>query len=125
MWSGAVTKASRVFFLPQSTLGWWGLLLPSHPPLLFLGGGVDLGVAALYERIFIALVWLVVENGANYLLAGGEVGGSVEQLVGINGSASHELMHQIPARRTLEESVNDLDVGDAGESVHCLEKRRT
>ena len=24
-------------------------------------------------------------------------------------------MHQVPARRTLEESVNDLDVGDAGE----------
>jgi hypothetical protein len=24
-------------------------------------------------------------------------------------------MHQVPARRTLEESVDDLDVGDAGE----------
>jgi hypothetical protein len=50
-------------------LDWWGLLLPILPPLLFLGGGVDLGVAALCGRIFLALVRLVVENGTNFLLA--------------------------------------------------------
>ena len=59
-------------------LDWWGLLLPFLLPLLFLGGGVDLGVAALCGRIFLALVRLVVENGTNCLLAGGVVGGSVE-----------------------------------------------
>src|SRR6185436_15329466 len=57
----------------------------------------------------------VVEDGTNSLLAGGVVGGSVEQLVGVDRSASRKLMHQVPARRTLDEGVDDLDMGDAGE----------
>ena len=96
-------------------LDWWGLLLPFPSPLLFLGGGVDLGIAALCGRIFLAFVWLVVENGTNCLLAGGVVGGSVEQLIGVGGTASRKLVHQVPARRALEEGVDDLDMGDAGE----------
>ena len=82
---------------------------------MFLGGGIGLGVAALCGRIFLALVRLVVENGTNGLLAGGVVGGSIEQLVGVGGTASYKLVHQVPASRTLEEGVDDLDVGDAGE----------
>jgi len=82
---------------------------------LYLGGGVDLGVAALCGRIFLALVQLVVENCTNSLLVGGVVGGSVKQLVGVGGTASRKLMHQVPARRALEEGIDDLDVGDAGE----------
>ena len=58
-----------VFRLPRSTLVWWGRLLPFLPLLLFLGGGVGLGVAALCGRIFLALVRLVVENGTNGLFA--------------------------------------------------------
>ena len=114
MRSGAATKASS-FCLPRFTMDWWGLLLPFPPPLLFLSGGVYLGVAALYGRIFLAFVRLVIENGTNHLLAGGVVGGSVEQLVGVGGTASRKLVHQVPARRALEERVDDLDVGDAGE----------
>src|SRR6185503_8194640 len=99
----------------RSTLDWRGLLLPFPPSLLFLSGGVDLGIAALCGRIFLALVQLVVKNDTNYLLAGGVVGGSIEQLIGVGGTASHKLVHQVPARRALEEGVDDLDVGDAGE----------
>ena len=76
---------------------------------------MGLGVAALRGRIFLALVQLVVENGTNRLLASGVVGGGVEQLVGVGGSASRKLVHQVPTHRTLEESVDDLDVGDVGE----------
>ena len=61
------------------------------------------------------LARLIVKNGTNSLLAGGVVGGGVEQLVGVRVLASRELVHQVPARRTLEEGVDDLDVGDAGE----------
>ena len=100
--------------MPRSTLDWWGLLLPFPPPLLFLGGGIGLDVAALRGRIVLALARFVVEDGTNSLLAGGVVGGSVEQLVGVGGTASRKLVHQVPARRALEEGVDDLDVGDAG-----------
>ena len=93
----------------------WDRLLSLPPSLLFLGGGVGLGVAALCGRIVLALARFVVEDGTNSLLAGGVVGGSVEQLIGVDGSASRKLMHQVSARRTLEESVDDLDVGDARE----------
>ena len=93
----------------------WDRLLSLPSLHLFLCGGVGLDVAALRGRTVLALARLVVEDGTNRFFADGEVGGRIEQLVGVNGSASRELMHQITARRTLEESVNDLDVGDAGE----------
>src|SRR6185312_9675442 len=70
-------------------------LLSLPPPLLFLGGGVELDVAALRGRIVLALARFVVEDGTNCLLAGGVVGGSVEQLIGANGSASRKLVHQV------------------------------
>ena len=57
----------------------------------------------------------VTEDGTNSLLAGGVVGCGIEQLIGVGGSASRKLVHQVPACRTLEESVDDLDVGDARE----------
>ena len=82
---------------------------------MFLGGGLGIVVAALCGRIFLALVRLAVKDGTNCLLASGIVGGSVEQLVGVGGTASRKLVHQVPARRAFEEGVDDLDVGDAGE----------
>ena len=96
-------------------LDWRGLLLPFSLPLLFLGGGIDLGVAALCGCIFLAFVRLVVKNGTNHLLAGSVVGGGIKQLVGIGGMASHKLVHQVPACLALEEGIDDLDVGDTGE----------
>ena len=100
---------------PRFALVRWDRLFSIPPPLLFLGGGVGLDVAALRGCIVLALARFVVEDGTNCLLTGGVVGGSVEQLIGVNGSASRKLMHQVPARHTLEESVDDLDMGDAGE----------
>ena len=82
---------------------------------MFLGEGLGLAVAALCERIFLALVCLAIKDGTNCLLAGGVVGGGIEQLVGTGGMASHKLVHQVPACRAFEEGVDDLDVGDAGE----------
>ena len=116
MRSGVATKASSESSAcpgPRWISG--GLLLPFPPPVLFLGGGVDLDVAALRGRIFLALVRLVIENCTNRLLASGVVGGSIEQFVGVGGTASRKLVHQVPARRALKEGVDDLDVGDAGE----------
>ena len=82
---------------------------------MFLGGGVGLGAAALCGHIFLALVRFIVKDGTNCLLAGGVIGGGIEQLVGTGGTASRKLVHQVPARRSFEEGVDDLDVGDAGE----------
>ena len=82
---------------------------------MFLSEDVDLGVAAHRGCIFLALVRLVVKNGTNRLLASGIVGGSVEQFVGVSGTASRKLVHQVPARRAFKEGVDDLDVGDARE----------
>src|SRR6185295_8717344 len=104
-----------VLCLPRAVLIRWDRLLSLPPPLRFLGGGVGLGAAAFCGRIVLALARFVVEDGTNCLLAGGVVGGSVEQLIGANGSASRKLVHQVPARRTLEESVDDFDMGAAGE----------
>jgi hypothetical protein len=53
--------------------------------------------------------------GTNGLLAGGVVGGSVEQLIDVGGTALRKLVHQVPACRALEEGIDDLDMGDAGE----------
>ena len=46
----------------------WDRLLSLPPPLLFLGGGVGLDVAALRGRIVLALARLVIEDGTNSLL---------------------------------------------------------
>ena len=110
--------------LPRPTLVWWDRLLSLPPPLQFLGGGIGLDVAALRGRLVLALARFVVEDGTNSFLAGGVVGGSVEQLISADGSASRKLVHQVPARRTLEESVDDLDMGDAGELGARSEERR-
>src|SRR6185503_11341820 len=104
-----------VLCLSRPALARWDRLLSLLPSLQFLGGGIGLDAAALRGRIVFALARFVVEDGTNRFLAGGVVGGSVEQFIGVNGSASRKLMHQVSARRTLEESINDLDVGDDGE----------
>ena len=99
----------------MSVLVRWDCLLSLLPPLLFLGGGLGLATAALRGRIFLVLVRLAIEDGTNYLLAGSEVGGGIEQLIGAGGTSSRKLVHQVPACRSLEEGINDLDVGDVGE----------
>ena len=82
---------------------------------MLLSGGLRLVTAALRGRILLALGCLAVEDGTNCFLAGGKVGGDIKQHVRTGGIASRELVHQIPARRALEEGIDDLDVGDAGE----------
>ena len=104
-----------VLRLPRSALVRWDRLLSFLPPLLFLGRGLGLAVAALCGRIFVALVRLVIENGTNCFLAGGIVGGGIEQLVDVGGTASRKLVHEVSARRAFEEAVDDLDIGDTGE----------
>src|SRR6185312_6262413 len=59
-----------VLCLPHPAQVRWDRLLSLPPPLLFLGGGVGLDVAALCGRIVFALARLVVEDGINSLLAG-------------------------------------------------------
>ena len=76
-----------VLHFPLSTLVRWDRLLSFLPPLLFLGGGLGLAAVALCGRVFLALVCLAVKDGTNCLLAGGIVGGGVEQLVGVGGTA--------------------------------------
>ena len=92
-----------------------GRLLSFLSPLLFLGGGLVLAVAALCGRVFLALVHLVVEDGTNCLLTGGIVGCGIEQLVDVGGTALCELVHQVPARDAFEEGIDNLAVGDARE----------
>src|SRR6185503_5324224 len=48
-----------VLCLPQPALVWRGRLLSLPPPLLFLGGGVELNVAGLRRRIVLALARFV------------------------------------------------------------------
>ena len=104
----------RVLLLLLTALVLRAFLLSLLAPLKFLCGGLGFA-AALRGRIFLALVRLVVEDGTNCLLAGSEVAGGIEQFVGAGGTALRKLMHQVPARRTLEEGIDDLDISDAGE----------
>ena len=113
--------------MSQSALVRWSRLLSFLPSFLLLGGGIGLGVAALCGRIFLALDRFGVEDGTNCLLAGSVVGGGIEQLIDVGGTASRKLVHQVPARRAFEEGVDDLDVGDArelgallGEALHVV-----
>ena len=101
--------------LPLTALVLRGLLLSFLPPLLLLSGGLGFAAAALPGRIFLVLTCLAVEDGADRLLARGKVGGDIEQHIRAGGTASRELVHQIPTRCALEEGIDDLDVGDAGE----------
>jgi hypothetical protein len=84
-------------------------------PLLVL-----LGLAALRGRIIHALALLAVEDGLHRLLAGGEAGGDVEQLVGVDWLAAPELAYEVPAGRALEEGVHDLRLGHARELRKAL-----
>jgi hypothetical protein len=74
-----------------------------------------LGLAALRGRIVYALALLPVEDGPHRLLARGEAGGDVEQLVGVDWRAALELAHEVPAGRALEEGMYDLGLGHARE----------
>jgi hypothetical protein len=73
------------------------------------------GLAALRERVVHALALLPVEDGPHRLLAEGEAGGDVEQLVGVNRRAAPELAHEVPAGRALEEGMYDLGLGHTRE----------
>jgi hypothetical protein len=88
-------------------------LLAFFAPLVLLLG--ILGLAALRRRVIHALALLSVEDGPHRLLAGGKAGGDVEQLVGVDRQAAPELVHEVPAGRTLEEGVHDLGLGDTRE----------
>jgi hypothetical protein len=64
--------------------------------LLALGDGD----ASLQDARGTVLVQFVVENGTNSLLAGGVVGGSIEQLVGVGRTASRKLVPAVPPSLT-------------------------
>jgi hypothetical protein len=88
-------------------------LLTFLAPLVFLLG--LLGLAALRGRVIHALALLPVEDGPHRLLARGEAGGDVKQLIGVDRWVAPELTHKVPAGRALEEGVHDLGLGHARE----------
>jgi hypothetical protein len=74
-----------------------------------------LGPTALHGHVVHTLALLPVKDGPNRHLAGGEAGGDVEQLVGVDRRAAAELAHEVPAGRALEEGMYDLGLGHARE----------
>jgi hypothetical protein len=88
-------------------------LLAFLAPLVLLLG--LLGLAALRGRVVHALALLSVIDGPHRLLAGGEAGGDVKPLVGVDRRAAPELAHKVPARGALEEGMYDLRLGHARE----------
>jgi hypothetical protein len=91
-------------------------------PLMLLLG--LLGLAALRGRVVHALSLLAVEDGPHRLLVGGEAGGDVEQLAGVDGRAAPELAYEVLVGRALEEGVHDLGLGHARELRTALEEVR-
>jgi hypothetical protein len=77
-----------------------------------------LGPAALRGRVVHALAFLPIEDGPHRLLARGEVGGDVKQLVGVDRRAAPELAHEVPAGRVFKEGVYNLGLGHTRE-VHA------
>ena len=103
-----------VLLLPLTALVLWAFLLSLLAPLKLLCGGLGFA-AALCGLLLLALGHLAIEDGTDYFLAGGKVGGDIKQHVRAGGVALRELVHQVPARRAFAEDINDLNVGDAWE----------
>jgi hypothetical protein len=89
-------------------------------PLVLLLG--LLGLASLSGCVVHVLALLPVEDGSHRLLTGGEAGGDVEQLVGVDRQAAPELAHKVPAGRALKGGVHDLGLGHARELRAALEE---
>jgi hypothetical protein len=96
-----------------------GLLSLLAPLVLLLG---VFGLAALRGHVVHALALLAIEDGPHRLLVGSEIGGDVEQLVGVDLQASPKLAHEVSAGRTLEEGVHDLELSYARELGTTLGK---
>jgi hypothetical protein len=88
-------------------------LLAFLAPLVLLLGLI--GLAALRGHVIHKLAILPIEDGPHRLLARGEAGGDVEQLVRVGRRAAPELAHEVPAGRALKEGVYDLGLGHARE----------
>ena len=103
----------RVLLLPLTALIWLTLLLS----LLALLGLLcrALGLVALRGRLHLAFASLAVEDSTDCLLAGGEVGCHIEQLVRTGRRVPSQLAHEIPAHCAQMKGTNDFGVGDAGE----------
>jgi hypothetical protein len=86
-------------------------LLALLPPLMLLLG--LLGLAALLGRVVHALAFLAVEDAPHRLLSGRELGGNIEQLVGVDRRAPPELAHKFSIGHALEEGVHDLRLSHA------------
>jgi hypothetical protein len=95
-------------------------LLAFLAPLMLLLG--LLGLAALRGHVVHTLAFLAIEDGPHRLLAGSEIGGDVEQLVGVDQRAPLKLAHEVPAGCALEESMHDLGLGYAWELNTALEE---
>jgi len=104
----------EVLLLPLIVLVLWDFLLSILAPLKLLCGGLGFA-AALCGLLLLALGHLAVEDGTDYFLAGGKVGGDIKQHVCAGGRASSKLVHQIPTCRALKEGIDDLGVGNTGE----------
>jgi hypothetical protein len=74
-------------------------LFPFLAPLVLLLG--LLGLAALSGRIIHALALLPIEDCPHRLLARGEAGGDVEQLVRVDRRVASKLAHEVPAGHAL------------------------
>jgi hypothetical protein len=93
-------------------------LLPLLAPLVLLLG--LLGLAALCGRVIHALALLPIEDRPHRLLAIGEAGGDVDQLVRVDQRVAPKLAHKIPTGRALEEGVHDLGLGHTQELCAAL-----
>jgi hypothetical protein len=82
-----------------------------------------LGLAALRGRVVHALALLPVEDGPHRLLTGGEAGGDVEELIGVDRRAAPELVHEVPAVVPPKKACTISDWATLGSSVQSLERR--
>src|SRR6185295_16858176 len=100
--SGAATKASS----ESSTCPdprWFGGtgFFPFLPRFCFLAGALGLTLLPSAGASSLRLLDLSSKMAPTASLPARVVGCGVEQLIGVDGSASRKLVHQVPARRTL------------------------
>jgi hypothetical protein len=95
-------------------------LLALLAPLLLLRR--LLGLAALYGCVIHVLDFLAIAKGPHLLLSGGEAGGDIEQLIGVDRRAPPKLAHKVPTGCALEEGVHDLRLSDTRELSASLVK---
>jgi hypothetical protein len=87
--------------------------LPFLPHLCFCWGSLDMLPYAGASSTRLPFFPLKIARTASS--PGGEAGGDVEQLAGVDRRAAPELAHEVPAGRALEEGMYDLGLGHTWE----------